>query len=102
GLNSDASVRRLKGAARPVQGEAARAAVLGSLASVNRVVIFGDDTPLAVIAALRPDVLVKGADYSLEQVVGAELVQGYGGRVVLAELAPGHSTTATIERLARS
>src|SRR3546814_15148632 len=80
----------------PVQGEAARAAVLGSLASVNRVVIFGDDTPLAVIAALRPDVLVKGADYSLEQVVGAELVQGYGGRVVLAELAPGHSTTATI------
>src|SRR3546814_14295468 len=60
GLNSDASVRRLKGAARPVQGEAARAAVLGSLASVNRVVIFGDDTPLAVIAALRPDVLVKG------------------------------------------
>jgi D-beta-D-heptose 7-phosphate kinase/D-beta-D-heptose 1-phosphate adenosyltransferase len=101
GLNSDASVRRLKGAARPVQGEAARAAVLASLASVNRVVIFGDDTPLALIAALRPDVLVKGADYSLEQVVGADLVQGYGGRVVLADLTPGHSTTATIERLAR-
>ena len=101
GLNSDASVRRLKGAARPVQGEAARAAVLASLASVNRVVIFGDDTPLALIAALRPDVLVKGADYSLEQVVGADIVQGYGGRVVLANLAPGHSTTATIERLAR-
>ena len=101
GLNSDASVRRLKGAARPVQGEAARAAVLASLASVNRVVIFGDDTPLALIAALRPDVLVKGADYSLEQVVGADIVQGYGGRVVLADLAPGHSTTATIERLAR-
>jgi D-beta-D-heptose 7-phosphate kinase / D-beta-D-heptose 1-phosphate adenosyltransferase len=101
GLNSDASVRRLKGASRPVQGEAARAAVLASLASVNRVVVFADDTPLALIAALKPDVLVKGADYSLDQVVGADIVQGYGGRVVLAELSPGHSTTATIERLAR-
>ncbi len=101
GLNSDASVRRLKGAARPVQGEAARAAVLASLASVSRVVIFGEDTPLALIEALRPDVLVKGADYSLDQVVGADIVQGYGGTVVLADLAPGHSTTATIERLAR-
>ena len=100
GLNSDASVRRLKGDSRPVQGEAARAAVLASLASVSRVVVFGEDTPLAVIEALRPDVLVKGADYSVEQVVGAELVQGYGGQVVLAELAPGHSTTATIGRLA--
>ncbi|HMA16046.1 MAG: D-glycero-beta-D-manno-heptose 1-phosphate adenylyltransferase [Bacteroidota bacterium] len=101
GLNSDASVRRLKGPTRPVQGEAARAAVLASLASVHRVVIFGEDTPLALIEALKPDVLVKGADYSLDRVVGAELVQRYGGRVVLAELAPGHSTTATIERLAR-
>ena len=101
GLNNDASVRRLKGAARPVQGETARAAVLASLASVNRVVIFAEDTPLALIEALRPDVLVKGADYSLEQVVGADVVQAYGGRVVLAELSPGHSTTATIERLSR-
>ncbi len=101
GLNSDASVRRLKGEARPVQGEAARAAVLASLASVNRVVIFGEDTPLKIIEALKPDVLVKGADYSLEQVVGADIVQGYGGRVVLADLAPGHSTTATIEKLSR-
>src|SRR3546814_2251257 len=65
GLNSDASVRRLKGSARPVPGEAARAAVLASLASVSRVVIFGDDTPLGLIGALRPDVLVKGADYPL-------------------------------------
>lgn len=101
GLNSDASVRRLKGKARPVQGEAARAAVLASLASVHRVVIFGDDTPLALIEALKPDVLVKGADYTLDQVVGADIVQAYGGKVVLADLAPGHSTTATIERLAR-
>src|SRR3546814_11157141 len=99
GLNSDASVRRLKCSARRCQGEAARAAVLASLASVSRVVIFGDDTPLGLIEALRPDVLVKGADYRLDQVVGADVVQGYGGRVVLAELAPGHSTTATIERL---
>lgn len=101
GLNSDASVRRLKGETRPVQGEAARAAVLASLASVNRVVVFGEDTPLTLIEALKPDVLVKGADYSLDRVVGADIVQGYGGRVVLAELAPGHSTTATIARLAR-
>lgn len=101
GLNSDASVRRLKGEARPVQGAAARAAVLGSLASVSRVVVFGEDTPLAVIEALRPDILVKGADYKLDQVVGADIVQSYGGKVVLADLAPGHSTTATIERLAR-
>lgn len=102
GLNSDESVRRLKGAARPVQSEAARAAVLASLSSVSRVVIFGDDTPLALIEALRPDVLVKGADYRIDQVIGADVVQGYGGRVVLAGLSPGHSTTATIERLAQS
>ncbi len=101
GLNSDASVRRLKGETRPVQGEAARAAVLASLATVSRVVIFGEDTPLKLIEALKPDVLVKGADYSIDQVVGAAIVQGYGGRVVLADLAQGHSTTATIERLAR-
>ncbi|WP_299620283.1 D-glycero-beta-D-manno-heptose 1-phosphate adenylyltransferase [Pelagibius sp.] len=100
GLNSDASVRRLKGAERPIQGEAARAAVLASLASVSRVVIFGEDTPLALIEALRPEVLVKGADYRLDQVVGAEEVRRYGGRVVLADLSPGHSTSATIERLA--
>jgi D-beta-D-heptose 7-phosphate kinase/D-beta-D-heptose 1-phosphate adenosyltransferase len=101
GLNSDASVRRLKGDSRPIQAEAARAAVLASLASVSRVVVFGEDTPLALIEALRPDVLVKGADYSVDQVVGAGIVQGYGGRVVLAELSPGHSTTATVERLVR-
>ena len=100
GLNSDASVRRLKGAERPIQSEAARAAVLASLASVSRVVIFGEDTPLALIEALRPEVLVKGADYRLDQVVGAEEVRRYGGRVVLADLSPGHSTSATIERLA--
>ncbi|HEY9163253.1 MAG TPA: D-glycero-beta-D-manno-heptose-7-phosphate kinase [Magnetovibrio sp.] len=99
GLNSDSSVKRLKGESRPVQSEAARAAVLGALVAVDLVVIFGEDTPLHLIETLRPDVLVKGADYTIETVVGADIVQGYGGRVVLAELAQGHSTTNTINRL---
>lgn len=99
GLNSDASVRQLKGEDRPVQNEAARSTVLASLSSVDLVVIFGEETPLELIDTLRPDVLVKGADYTVEQVVGAELVQGWGGEVVLADLKDGFSTTATIERL---
>jgi D-beta-D-heptose 7-phosphate kinase/D-beta-D-heptose 1-phosphate adenosyltransferase len=99
GLNSDASVRRLKGEGRPVQSEAARAAVLASLASVDLVVIFGEDTPLALIEALEPEVLVKGADYARDQVVGAEVVERTGGRVVLAKIAPGYSTTGVIEKL---
>jgi D-beta-D-heptose 7-phosphate kinase / D-beta-D-heptose 1-phosphate adenosyltransferase len=99
GLNTDASVRRLRGATRPVQPESARAAVLGSLADVDLVVPFADGTPIKLIRALRPDVLVKGADYTVKTVVGAAFVQGYGGRVVLAELKPGHSTTATVRRL---
>jgi D-beta-D-heptose 7-phosphate kinase/D-beta-D-heptose 1-phosphate adenosyltransferase len=100
GLNSDASTKRLKGPKRPIQSETARAAVLGSFAAVDLVVIFDEDTPTKLIEALRPDVLVKGADYRVDQVVGAEFVQSYGGRVVLAELAEGHSTTATIRRMA--
>jgi D-beta-D-heptose 7-phosphate kinase/D-beta-D-heptose 1-phosphate adenosyltransferase len=101
GLNTDASVRRLKGPTRPVQTESARATVLGSLADVDLVVPFGDETPIKLIHALRPDVLVKGADYTVRTVVGASFVQGYGGRVVLAQLKPGHSTTATLRRLGR-
>ena len=101
GLNSDASVARLKGPGRPVQSEQARAAVLASLASVDMVGLFEEDTPLSLIGELRPEVLVKGADYRLDQVVGADIVQSYGGRVLLADLLPGHSTTATIARLAR-
>ncbi len=101
GLNTDASVRRLKGDGRPVQDETARAAVLAALEVVDLVVPFADDTPLRLIETLRPDVLVKGADYTVDRVVGADLVQGYGGCVVLARLAPGHSTTATIQRLAQ-
>jgi D-beta-D-heptose 7-phosphate kinase / D-beta-D-heptose 1-phosphate adenosyltransferase len=100
GLNSDTSVKILKGDDRPVQTEAARAAVLASLASVDMVIIFSDETPLKLIEELRPDVLVKGADYSVDTVVGADVVKSYGGRIVLAELSPGHSTTATIAKLA--
>jgi len=105
-LNSDASVGRLKGKGRPVQDAAARAAVLGSLADVDLVVVFGDepreaDTPILLIEAIRPDVLVKGADYTEDKVVGADIVKSYGGKILLAELTPGQSTTATIARLAR-
>ncbi|HJM48650.1 MAG TPA: D-glycero-beta-D-manno-heptose 1-phosphate adenylyltransferase [Alphaproteobacteria bacterium] len=100
GLNGDASVTRLKGAGRPIQGEAARATVLASFAAVDLVVIFAADTPRQLIEALRPDLLVKGADYSLDQVVGADIVAGYGGQVMLVELEPGHSTSQTIARLA--
>ncbi len=99
GLNSDASVKRLKGESRPVQNEAARATVLASLASVDTVTVFSEDTPLELIGALRPDVLIKGADYAVEDVVGGDLVTGWGGEVVLAELQPGHSTTSTIGRI---
>jgi D-beta-D-heptose 7-phosphate kinase/D-beta-D-heptose 1-phosphate adenosyltransferase len=101
GLNSDASVRRLKGADRPVQGEVARAAVLGSLGHVDLVVIFAEDTPLETIRALKPDVLVKGADYTKETVVGAADVESWGGRVVLARLVAGQSTSSIIARSAR-
>jgi len=99
GLNCDASVKRLKGDSRPVQTEASRAAVLGALGAVDLVVIFGEDTPINLIENLRPDVLVKGADYTIDTVVGADIVQSYGGKVVLAKLEDGHSTTNTIERL---
>jgi len=101
GINSDESVVRLKGPERPVQNQEARAAVLSSLAAVDVVVIFDGDTPVELIEAIRPDLLVKGADYRLDQVVGAEIVQSYGGKVLLAELTPGFSTTATIARAAR-
>ncbi len=99
GLNSDSSVQRLKGDSRPIQAEMARATVLASLASVDMVVIFTEDTPQNLIETIVPDILVKGADYTVEQVVGAEFVQTHGGRVVLIDLEPGHSTTATIARM---
>jgi D-beta-D-heptose 7-phosphate kinase/D-beta-D-heptose 1-phosphate adenosyltransferase len=100
GLNSDASVSRLKGPTRPVQSEMARAVVLASLSHVDAVVIFGEDTPLELIKAIRPDVLVKGADYTKENVVGAEVVESYGGTVALAKLTPGQSTTSMVAKIA--
>ena len=101
GLNADESVKRLKGESRPVQNEAARAAVMASLASVDLVVLFTDDTPVKLIEALRPDVLAKGADYTVAEVVGGEFVQSYGGEILLVDLEEGHSTTGTIERMSQ-
>ena len=99
GLNSDASVKRLKGEDRPLNSEMARATVLASLASVDMLVFFSEDTPKELIEAVRPDVLVKGADYAVAEVVGADFVQSNGGTVFLVDIEPGHSTTATIARL---
>ena len=103
GVNTDASVRRLgKGTARPVVPEAARARVLAGLAAVDCVVLFDDDTPLALVQALEPDVLVKGADYSRDRIVGADEVERRGGRIVRVPLEPGFSTTSLVERLRAS
>lgn len=99
GMNSDASVKRLKGESRPVQSEDARATVLSALADVDAVVVFGEDTPIELIKSIRPSVLVKGADYTVETVVGADLVQSWGGTVKLADLVAGQSTTNTIAKL---
>lgn len=100
GVNSDASVRRLnKGPERPVRSERERAYVLAALEGVDAVVIFDEDTPLELVAALEPDVIVKGGDYSPEQVAGGDIVRARGGRVVIVPLTPGHSTTATITKL---
>ena len=99
GLNTDRSVRALKGPGRPVIGEADRARVLAALAAVDAVVLFDQDTPLELIQALRPEVLVKGADYREDEVVGAREVRDWGGQVVLIPLVENHSTTRTLERL---
>jgi D-beta-D-heptose 7-phosphate kinase/D-beta-D-heptose 1-phosphate adenosyltransferase len=101
GLNTDASVRALKGEGRPVNDLESRALVLAGLRSVDLVVPFDEETPLGLIEAARPDVLIKGADYSLDRVVGRQLVEGWGGQVRLADLVEGHSTSATIEKLAK-
>jgi D-beta-D-heptose 7-phosphate kinase/D-beta-D-heptose 1-phosphate adenosyltransferase len=101
GLNTDASVRKLKGEGRPVNGETARAVVLAALETVDAVVMFAEDTPIQLIEAVRPNLLVKGADYTIDKVVGADVVAGYGGKVLLIDLVPGQSTTGTISRMAR-
>lgn len=100
GVNSDASVKRLKGESRPVQDETARAAVLSALEMVDIVVIFGEDTPIDLIRAIKPDVLVKGGQYKLEEVVGYDVVMSYGGKIVRADMEDGFSTTNTIGRMA--
>ena len=100
GLNTDASVRRLgKGLDRPVNAEPSRARVLAALAAVDAVVMFDEDTPLELVQALRPNVLVKGADYPRERIVGADFVEARGGRVVRVPLVPETSTTRIVERL---
>jgi D-beta-D-heptose 7-phosphate kinase/D-beta-D-heptose 1-phosphate adenosyltransferase len=98
GLNSDTSVKRLKGPARPFNSERDRSVVLSALGSVDAVVIFGEDTPYDLIRAVKPDVLIKGADYSIETVVGADVVMQNGGKVLLVELVPDVSSTKTIEK----
>jgi rfaE bifunctional protein nucleotidyltransferase chain/domain len=98
GLNSDASVKRLKGEGRPVQDEGARAEVLAALEAVDLVAIFEEDTPIELIAKVRPSVLVKGGDYTREQVVGHEIVEAAGGQVMLVDILPGHSTTSLVGR----
>ena len=99
GLNSDASVRRLKGPSRPVRSEVDRAYVLAAVAMVDAVTIFGEDTPLELVRALEPDVIVKGGDYSADTIVGAREVTARGGRVVVIPLTPGQSTTSILEKL---
>src|SRR6476620_5326780 len=98
GLNSDASVRRLKGEGRPVQDERARAEVLAALEAVDLVVVFEEDTPINLITQVRPSVLVKGGDYSCEQVIGHEIVEANGGEVMLVDILAGFSTTSLVKR----
>ncbi len=102
-INDDSSVRRLgKGADRPIVPAVSRARLVGALRCVDRVLLFGEATPQRLIEALVPDVLVKGGDYTLDQVVGADIVQSNGGRVVIVPLVPDHSTTRLLERLRAS
>ena len=99
GVNSDASVRRLKGQTRPIVAAADRAALLEALACVDLAVIFDDDTPARLIEAVRPDVLVKGGDWAVERIVGREFVESHGGRVLSIPLREGCGTTALVERI---
>jgi len=99
GLNSDSSVRKLKGPTRPIQTEADRARIIGALRAVDLVVLFDEPTPLSLIEAIAPDVLIKGADYSEDQVVGGDLVKSRGGRIALFPLIEGRSSTKIVERM---
>lgn len=102
GVNSDKSTQRLKGPDRPVNHEHSRALLLASLVIVDAVIIFEEDTPLELITALKPDVLVKGGDYTIEQIVGAKEVMAHGGRVVINPIREGFSTTGIIQQIKSS
>jgi D-beta-D-heptose 7-phosphate kinase/D-beta-D-heptose 1-phosphate adenosyltransferase len=102
GLNSDRSVHALKGDGRPVQNHAARSTVLSALADVDGVVVFDEETPHELIRTLEPDVLVKGGDYAPERVVGRDVVEKAGGKVVIVPLVPGHSSSEIVARLTPS
>lgn len=99
GLNSDASVKRLKGPERPINNTESRAIILSNLIMVDMVVVFEEDTPLELIKALEPNILVKGGDYTIEQIVGAKEVIAAGGRVIINPIIEGHSTTSIIEKI---
>jgi D-beta-D-heptose 7-phosphate kinase/D-beta-D-heptose 1-phosphate adenosyltransferase len=99
GLNADASVRRNKGADRPIIPEHERAEVLAALECVDAVVVFGEDTPAEIVRLVQPDILVKGADWPADQIVGRDTVEARGGRVVLLPVEQGHSTSAIVERI---
>lgn len=99
GVNSDASVKRLKGPERPVRSEGERTYVLAALEAVDAITVFEQDTPLELVRLLQPDVIVKGGDYAPDTVVGAAEVRARGGDVIIVPLTPGHSTTSTIDRL---
>jgi D-beta-D-heptose 7-phosphate kinase/D-beta-D-heptose 1-phosphate adenosyltransferase len=101
-INSDASVKRLKGSDRPIMDQDSRAAVVASLACVSHVVVFNDSTPEALLRQVRPDVLVKGGDYAIDDVLGSEFVRGYGGQVCVTSKINGLSTTSIVERLTRA
>jgi D-beta-D-heptose 7-phosphate kinase/D-beta-D-heptose 1-phosphate adenosyltransferase len=101
GLNADLSVRRLKGPTRPILNEQDRASILGALDCVDMVVLFEEDTPESLIGGLKPDVLVKGSDYKMNQVVGREMVESYGGKVQLVEVLKGYSTTNISKKMQR-
>jgi D-beta-D-heptose 7-phosphate kinase/D-beta-D-heptose 1-phosphate adenosyltransferase len=98
-INADSSVKKLKGETRPVQDEKHRARLLAALGLVDLVIVFPEDTPIPLLEMLKPDLLIKGGDYGIDQVVGADIVQGYGGEVRVSRLVAGHSTTATIQKL---
>ena len=102
GLNGDASVRRNKGPERPITPQAERAEILLTLSAVDAVVVFDEDTPAEIIAAIQPDVLVKGADWAADAIVGRDVVEARNGRVVRVPIEEGHSTTSIVERVRRS